>query len=287
MADEIPGINMIVAREGTAITDQTDATLSSTPEVAESVVKDTGFPNRLPADQDWTISLETQIPDSAGKDALVNGNAGLEVNVDATDDSTDNPQLESVEGIQSLTLTLDQDLQEVPPGISDATGWTYYIALRRMWEVDVDAHYYDPEPDNTGANVYEALHEARENGNSVSAELTLLGSIFSGDLVADDFELAAGTDDPASQSLPMMGTGAVSLSTNLETTIDGLIQMYFDQSTATVALQHEEGGSVVSPSTIWEGDAYLANAEITLERNAFPTLSAELQGTGPLSRVSN
>jgi len=283
MANEIPGINVVVAQGGTAIVDQQDATLTSTPELAESVVKNTNFPNRLPGDQDWSLSLEGQIPDDAGKDALVNGNAQLQIKVDATDDSTDNPTLETVVGIQSLTLTLEQEFGEVPPGIDQPTGWSYYVPLRQSWEVDVEAHYYDPENDL----VYQAIHEARENGNALEAELTVLGVTMAGDLVADDFEIGAGTDDPATQSLPFMGSGEVTQTNQFESTIEALIALYFNQSTAGMALQHKENGSVVTGSTSWEGDGYLSSAEITLERNAFPTLATEIQGDGPLERISN
>lgn len=284
MPDEISGINMLVLQAGTAITDQTDATLTSTPEVAESITKNTNFPNRLPGDQDWMISLDTQIPRSSGEDALVNGNAGLEVEVDTTDDATDNPTLQQVPGVQSLTLTLDQELQSVPPGIADTTGWNYYVALRQSWEIEVEGHYYDPS--NSADGVYDKIHEAREQGEPVPGTVTVLGVTMEGDLVADDFELASGTDDPASQSLPFMGTGEIVQTSSFETSLEELLALYFGQNTATVALQHTKNGSVVTGSTLWQGDAFLSSAEITLERNSFPELSAELQGTGSLDRIT-
>lgn len=278
MANEIPGINVVVAQGGTAIVDQQDATLTSTPELAESVVKNTNFPNRLPGDQDWTLSLEGQIPDDTGKDALANGNAGLQVEVDTGSGLA----YETVAGVQSLTLTLEQEFGSVPPGIDEATGWSYYVPLRQSWEVDVEAHYYDP----ANEAVYEAIHGAREAGEVVPGKLNVLGVTMEGDLAADEFELSAGTDDPASQSLPFMGSGSVSQTSSFESTIEGLVGLYFSQSTATMALQHREGGSPVTGSTSWEGDGYLSSAEISLERNAFPTLSTEIQGNGPLERIT-
>ena len=280
MADEISGINMIVTQGGTAITDQSDATLTSTPELAESVVKNTNFPNRLPGDQNWSVDLETQIPTDGGEDALVNGNAGLEVELDLDDDGT--PSYERVSGVQSLTLSLSQELSEVPPGISEATGWDYFVPLRQSWETDAEAHYYDPANDD----VYAAIHNARENGNALPGRVTILGVEMDGDLVADDFEIAAGTDDPATQSLPMMGSGEVTRSNSFESTIESLVSLFFNQSTATIGLQHETDGSVATGSTLWSGDAYLESAEITLERNSFPVLSATFQGDGPLSRTT-
>jgi len=277
---------MLAVQNGTAIVDQTDATLTSTPQVAESVVKNTNFPNRLSGDQDWTLQVDTQIPTDAGKDALANGQAGLDVEVDITDDTTDNPVLEPVPGIQSLTLTLKQELGEVPPGLSQPTGWSYYVPLRQSWEVDVEAHYYDPAGTTDGEAVYDAIHTARENGNALPGELQILGVIMSGDLVADDFKIAAGTDDPTAQSLPFMGSGVLTQTNQFETTIEALIALFFNQSSATVGLQHTENGSVVTGSTLWDGTAYLSSAEITLKRNAFPQLSAEFQGDGALARTT-
>ena len=283
MPSEISGINMVLVQGGTALTDQTSATLTSTPELAESVVKNTNFPNRLPGDQDWTLSLESQIPDEEGKDALVNGSASVDLKVDTTDDSTGSPQLETLPGVQSLTVSLDQELQEVPPGIDEATGWSYYVALRQDYEIEVEGHYYDPENDSA---IYEAVHEARENGNTLEGEINVLGVTLAGSFAADDFELAAGTDDPATQTLPFMGSGGLTQTGSFESSVDGLLDLFFSQNTATVGLQHEKDETVVSGSTIWQGDAFLSSAELTLERNSFPSLSAELQGTGALSRVT-
>jgi hypothetical protein len=286
MAEQIPGINLLVAQGGTAIIDQLDATLTATPELAEAVTKNTNFVNRLPGDQDWTISFEGQIPDDTGANALVNGNAGLQVEVDITDDNTDNPQLERVEAIQSLTLSLDQELSEVPPGINQPVGWNGYTPLRQDWEAEVESHYEDPSGDTDGEAVYQEIHKARENGNALTAKLSVLGVDFDGSIVADEFELAAGTDDPATQTLPFMGSGALTKTSAFESTVDALLSLYFNQNTATMALRHEEGGSVVTGSTKWEGSAYISTIEITLERDSFPTISAELQGDGALSRTT-
>jgi hypothetical protein len=282
MPEEISGINMLVAQGGTAIVDQTDATLTSSPELAEAITKNTNFVNRLPGDQDWTLSFEGQIPDDTGADALTNGNAGLDVEVDIGSGAS----FEPIPGIQTLTLTLDQELSEVPPGISEATGWSYYVPLRQDWEVEPEAHYYDPSGSDDGNLVLAEVHTARENGDALPAEVSVLGVTFTGDLAADEFELAAGTDDPASQTLPFMGSGELTRSSSFESTIEALIDLFFTQSTATVGLRHEENGSIVTESTFWNGNAYLASAEITLERNSFPTLSAEFQGDGALSRTT-
>jgi hypothetical protein len=282
MPEEISGINMVVTQGGTAIIDQTDATLTTTPELAESVTKNTNFVNRLPGDQGWTLSFEGQIPDDTGKDALVNGNAGLDVEVDLGSGAA----FEPVEGIQSLTLSLDQELSEVPPGIEEPVGWDYYVPLRQDWEIEPEAHYYDPAGSQDANAVYEKIHAARDSGESLPAQVNVLGVSFTGDIVADEFELAAGTDDPASQTLPFMGSGTLSQTSQFETTIEALVSLYFDQATATVGLQHSTNGSVVTGSTFWNGDAYLSTLEITLERNSFPTISAELQGDGALSRTT-
>jgi len=282
MPDEIPGINMLVAVDGTAVVAQSNATLTTSPELAEAVVKNTNFTEQRSGDQDWSLSYEGQITDDQAKHALSNGNAGLDVEVDLGSGLA----FEPVPGLQTITLTLEQELTSVPPGINEATGWVYYVPLRRSWSVEVEGHYYDPGGSTDGEQVYQKIHEARDAGDTLPAEVSVLGATMAGDIAADSMDVEAGTDDQASYALSFMGSGAVTKNGTFETTIASLIDLYFNQSEATAALRHETDGSVVSGSTLWEGTALVSSLEIELARNAYPTLSAELQGDGELTRTT-
>ena len=273
---------MLVAIDSTAVIAQSSATLSTSSELAEAIDKSSNFTQQHPGDQDWTLSYEGNVTDDTGKHALANGNASLDVEVDATDDSTDNPTMETIPGLQSLTLTMEQELMETPPGVDEANGWTYREPLGRTWSVEAEGHYYDPA-DNL---VYSAIHDARDAGNTLPADLAVMGLTFSGDIASDSMEIEAGSDDAASYSLSYGGSGDLSKTGTAESTISSLMDLYFNQSVATAYLRHEEDGSVVTGSTAWKGDAYLSSLEISLERNAHPTISAEFGGDGSLSRTT-
>jgi hypothetical protein len=271
---------MLIAQDSTAIAAQSGATLSTSTELAEAIVKSTNFSVKNSGDQDWTLSHEGQIEDDAGKHALTNGNAELRVKVDATDDSTDNPALETVPGLQSITLSMEQELNETPPGIDQPTGWTYYTPLRRDWTLEIEGHYYDPADEL----IYQGLHDAIDAGGKLDAELDLFGLTFTGAIANDSREIEAGTDDNAAYSFSFGGSDTLSKSGSIESTISSLLDLYFNQASATVALQHRENESVVTGSTAWTGDAYISSLEIELARNAYPQISGEFQGDGSLSR---
>jgi hypothetical protein len=65
------------------------------------------------------------------------------------------------------------------------------------------------------------------------------------------------------------------------------LDLYFNQNSATVALQHRKNQSVVSNSTEWKGSAYISSMEIEIARSEFPTVSAEYRGDGALNRNVN
>jgi len=339
MADEVPGINMLIAQAGTAIAAQSGATLSTSTELAEAIVKSTNFSVKNSGDQDWTLSHEGQIEDDTGKHALTNGNAALRIpgesvsisSVDTTNnvftlssdksdswsagdvvrisESTDNDgrytiasisgvdvtveedvtdstgdgtmtRLPAIPGLQSITLSMEQELNETPPGIDAATGWSYYTPLRRDWTIEMDGHYYHPQNDPT----YKTVNDAIDEGEQLDATLDVLGLTFSGAIANDSREIEAGTDDNAAYSFSFGGSDTLSKSGSAESTISSLLDLYFNQSSATVALKHKVDGSVVKPSTTWSGSAYISSLEIELARNEYPSISGEFQGDGALTR---
>jgi len=282
MPTGISGINMLVAVDGTAVVAQSNATLTSSSELAEAVDKNTNFVPKNSGDQDWNLSYEGQVTDDTGKHALTNGNAGLDVKVDATDDATENPVFETVPGLQSLTLSMEQELQETAPGIDKDPNFVNRKPLRRDWTVDAEGHYYDPADEA----IYQAIHDARDAGNNLDSELTVMGLTFAGSIAADEMEIGAGSDENASYSLSFGGSGSLTKSGSAESTISSLLDLYFNQSTATAYLRHEDDSGVVTGSTAWNGSAYISSLEIELSRNEHPSLSAEFAGDGALSRTT-
>lgn len=277
MAD-IPGIDLILQYNSNVLEAQTDATLSSTRAVADAISKDNNFEVKKNGDGDWEISSTREFVDDTAKHAITNGNAELRLELDKDNDTT--YQFETIPVLTSVTLSLEQDLSERSPGINDPVGWTYYVPTSRTFSVEAEGYYRDP----ANSDIYAALHDEREAGNNVGAEVDILGATFSGEVAHDSMDLEAGGGDVAGYSFSWQGSGEITQSGTIETTISDIIDLYLNQSKGTVSLRHRENGSDVTGSTYWEGDVYLSSWELTLERNEMPEISEELQGTGSLTR---
>jgi hypothetical protein len=187
---------------------------------------------------------------------------------------------QTLPGLQSVTLDLEQELDDTPPGIDEPTGWSYYTALRRDYSMSAEGHYYDPGNEPT----YAEVHDARDAGETLAVELTILGLTFVGEIAASSMEIEAGTDDKAQYALEWGGSEDYVKTGTPEATIDTLITMWTDQTENTASLRHQEGGTDVSGSTFWEGTTLLSSLEIELARDEFPSIATELQGDGALTR---
>jgi len=279
MPDEISGVNVLAGANGTALPAQSDATLTTEPELVETILKDSNFPVKRSGDLDWMLSYEGLLRDDTGKEALTNGEASLDLSLDINGDGTETP--ETVPGLQSVTLSLEQTLDDVPPGIDQPTGWNFYQPSNRDWTIETEGHYYDPED----SDIYDKIFQRPRDGEVIGADLNVFGLTFSGDLATDSVEREAGTDGQASVSLSFGGSDEITKSGSTEAPISAILDAYFNQTVLTSFFRHIKGGNVVSGSTSWEGDTYLSTAEITLERDAYPQLSYEVQGHGKLKRV--
>lgn len=152
MANEVSGINMLVEVDGTAVTAQSDATLSAETELAEAVVKSTNFNVQESGDQDWSLSYEGQITDTAGKHALVNGNASLEVG-----------SLSDITGVNTTNsvFTISGDL---------TTDWSASDEIRVIKSTGNDQFYtistisYDSSNDETNVTVNESISDSTADG---------------------------------------------------------------------------------------------------------------------------
>jgi len=276
MANEISGINLLLALGGTAVAAQSSATLTASQELVEIITKNEfGFTSNLPGDQSWSVSHDSFLTKDTGDHFLAIGEASFSIDVGGT--------MTVVPGIQSVSLGLTQELTETPPGIDEATNWTYRRPSRRSFSVDVDGHYYDPATESNGT--YEAILTAKDNGDNLPFELQVGGLTFTGTLAPGDLEIESGADgDNATYSLSFAGDGEITKTGTSETSIGKVLDAYFTQALWTVVLRHEVDGTQVDGSTEWTGDAYLSEATIDIERGDQVSLSADFQGDGALTR---
>ena len=280
MPDEISGTNILVGANSTAMPAQTDATLTTEPELIETILKNNNFPVKRSGDLEWVLSAEGLLRDDTGKEALSNGEVALKAELDINDDGSETTEV--IPGLQSITLSMEQTLNEVPPGIDQPTGWTYYAPLERDWTVEMEGHYYDPQD----SDIYKELYEKPRNGEVIASTLEVFGLTFNGDLAVDSIERSAGTDDQAMVSFSFGGSNAITRSGSSESPITAILDSYFNQTSITSFFRPEDPSGPITGKTSWEGSSYLSTAELTLERDAYPQLSYELQGDGQLSQVT-
>ena len=280
MPDELSGSNILVGAAGTAMPAQTTATLTTEPELVETIVKNANAPIKRSGDLQWNISAEGKLRDDAGKAGLSNGEVALKADLDLNDDGTETT--ETIPGLQSVTLSLDQELEQVPPGIDQPTGWRFFSRQELDWTLEMEGHYYDPESND----VYDALYQKPRDGGVIAGTLEVFGLTFNGDLAVDSIEREADTDGPAMVSFSFGGSDLLTQSGSSEAPISDLLSSYFDQQTVSSFFRPIQNGSPQTGTTSWEGDAWLSTAELTLERDAYPNFSYEVQGDGALNPIT-
>ena len=280
MPAELSGSNILVGAAGTAMPAQTTATLTTEPELVETIVKNANAPIKRSGDLQWNISAEGKLRDDAGKAGLSNGEVALKADLDLTDDGTETTEI--IPGLQSVTLSLDQELEQVPPGIDQPTGWRFFSPQELDWTLEMEGHYYDPESND----VYDALYQKPRNGEVIAGTLEVFGLTFNGDLAVDSIEREADTDGPGMVSFSFGGSDLLTKSGSSEAPISELLTSYFDQQTVPSFFRPMQSGNPQTGTTSWKGDAWLSTAELTLERDAYPNFSYEVQGDGALNRVT-
>ena len=280
MPNDVSGSIILVGAGGTAMPAQTSATLTTEPELVETIVKNQNAPLKRSGDLQWQLSADGKLRDGAGKAGLSNGQVTMSVDVDLNQDGTETTEI--VPDLQSITLSLDQGLEQVPPGIDQPTGWRFFSPQELDWTMEMSGHYNDP----ADSDVYDALYQKVRNGEVIVGTLDVFGLTFDGDLAVDSIEREADTDGPASVSFSYGGSGLLTKTGTSESPISELLTSYFDQQTVSAFFRPMENGTPITGTTSWEGSAWNSTTELTLERDAYPELSFELQGDGTLDPIT-
>lgn len=277
MPTEVPDVYFVLFNNATAITAQSEAELTTTADIVDVLVKnDLGFMGKLSGDNEWSISHTGFLVTDTGAHFLVGKNNTASLSVD-----TGGGTFAPIEGIQSASLTLTQELAETPPGIDEDVTWRNYRPTRRMWSLEAEGFYYNLSDSAT----YQAFVDAKENGENIDIELTVAGLTFAGSLAPEDFSITAGSSgENATVSISGQGHQVLTQTGTAETTIGNLLDAYFNQSLLSVEFQQlDASGAQVDQSTVWAGDVYLSEATIDIARNEQVELSLDLQGDGALT----
>lgn len=284
----VVGVDLKLQHGGTLIGTQTGGSLSISPDLGEILLKNdasgspTDFKGRLSGEQSWDVSHEGLLLNGSEEYHIANGNAKLELEVDTTDDSTDNPSYVEIPRLESIDFTLAQEIAET--GGLDRALWRYLRPAEREFTVDVSGSYVDPASD-LGA-VYDGLMTARDNGTNVPARLTVMGKTFEGDVAIGDtsidgqtggedatIEVSMASDGPLTTGGSAFGTG-----------IESIFTAWENQNLVDVGMLHYTDGSPTTGATKFTGSGYLTEVAIGITDGEEITCSTSLAGDGALSR---
>jgi predicted secreted protein len=112
------------------------------------------------------------------------------------------------------------------------------------------------------------------------------GVIFEGSYICTGLPLEYSYDQPTSVAITLESAGAVTRTsgTDLSSSLDSLLDAFFATPSTPLAVVV---GSDVAEATIFTGNAYITQFDITADFDSPVQVSIALQGTGPLSPDNN
>lgn len=112
------------------------------------------------------------------------------------------------------------------------------------------------------------------------------GITFEGDFICTGLPLEASYDQPASVAVTLESAGVVTKTggSDLSTSLDTLLDAFFATPSTPLSVVF---GTDITDATIFTGNAYLTQFDITADFDAPVQVSIALQGTGPLTPDQN
>jgi hypothetical protein len=289
----IVGVDMKLQYDSTLIGTQTDGSLSVSPDLRDIILKNTGggtptdWKGRLSGQREWEVSHEGLVLNGSDEYKISTGNAKLELEVDTTDDATDNPTVIEVPRLDSIDFTLTQELAET--GGLDRALWRYIRPAEREFSIDISGSYVDPN--SSLGEVYDPVLDRLLGSNTkIPATLTVLGKTFDGDVLVGDYSLDASTGgEDATVEMTLSSKGSLTTSgTAFGTGVENIFDAYMNQNSVSVGLIHYDGaGSPNTGSTKYTGSGYFSEVGISIADGEEITCSTSVAGDGPLSRSTS
>ena len=284
--DAIVGVDLKVQKDGTLIGMQTDASLQVSPDMKEIIVKNTpgGGPTdwkaRLPGKQEWSMDHENLVLDQSDEKGIADPNATLKMEVDTTDDSTDNPTLVEVPLLDSIDFQLTQELAEI--GGLDQPLWRYLRAAEREFMVELSGTLVEPTSD--GGAVYKELEEARDNRVALPFELDVFGKTFSGDTWIGDVSRQASTGgEDATIDMTLQSELGLTTNGSFGSSVDPIFTAFMNKDTVDMGMLHYAGQSPETGTRKLSGTGYYSEISISLESGEPISMSGTVEGDGPLA----
>jgi len=280
------GVDLKTELNGSLISLTTNSSLNVSPDLREILLKSdaqgnpTDWKARLSGTQEWSVEHEGLLADSDDDFDLANSNASLEMEVDTTDDNTDNPQLVEVPLLDSIDFTLTQELAET--GGIDQPLWRFIRPAEREFSIDISGTYVEPTSSN-GA-VYNELLEARDNGTNVPMELNVFGKTFSGDVAIGETSLEGSTGgEDAEIDISMASSGALTTTGSFGAGLDDIFSAFMGKNSVDVGMLHYGNSGPETGTLKLTGTGYYGEVSISLSSGEEITSSATVEGDGALS----
>jgi predicted secreted protein len=282
----IPGIKLLTLISSTIVGAQSDAVLNLSQELREIVTKNNfGWVNNLSGRQEWSVDHSGLLLDDSGNDFIANSNATLALEFDNGSGDGNQPEYHEIQRLDSIDMTLDAAVAQT--GGLDQQLWRYIRPAERSMTIDIEGSYLDPaaSPDDVGEE-YKEIFARKDSGTVIPARFTIAGHTFESDVAIGDVEISASAQaEDVTISVSMASDGQVTQGgTSFDSSVSMIIDAFFNETLANVALEYQDGGSAVSGSTTFTGSGFFTSVSISAADGEEATLDATIDGDGPLTQ---
>jgi len=290
MADNaVVGVDLKSRLNSNLIALHTASSLNISPELVDLIVKadaqgnPTDWARRIQGVAEWSAEHEGALAGSGDtKPSVSDPNMTFKLEVDTTDDSTDNPTLVEVPLLDSLDFSLEQELAQT--GGMDKPLWRYVRPDTRDYTIDLSGTYVEPTSSNGAvykATLEKILNRATDN---LPFELTVLGVTLSGEVEIGDSSIEAETGGEEAQiDLSLSANSDLSKSGSFESSIEAAFNAFMNKNSVDVGMLHYDGSSPETGTTKLSGTGYYSELNISLGRGEEITVDGTIEGDGPLS----
>lgn len=288
----VVGVDLKTQLNSSLIALHTSSSLNISPELVDIIVKadaqgnPTDWARRIQGVAEWSTEHEGPLANQSATQAKVSdGNMSLKLEVDTTDDATDNPTLVEIPLLDSVDFSLTQELAEVG-GMSMASEplWRYVQPDTRDFEISLTGTYVEPTSSDGG--VHEAMLEQvlDRATDQLPFELTILGVTFSGEVEIGDVNVNAETGgENAEIDLTLAANSDLTKNGSFESSLEAAFTAFMNKSSVNVGMLHYDGSSPESGTKKLTGTGYYTDLSISLSRGEPITASGTVEGDGALS----
>lgn len=233
---------------------------------------------QVDATQEETIEFDSMFLESS------NEQTGLGLTLEVSD-GAGSPTFASLQGINSVTLTITGELIDVIN--NDTSGWREIEPSTRSIEMSIDRDYVDPASDTA----FDHLLTMADNGAVREVRLGLQAFQFNFDAHLTEEGSESPHDDLATSPITLASTGKYSTltKTNQDAGLSGLLDKLVADppgSFSTLIEVVDPTGTQVTGATKYENTSYVESIEIELPIEDAASVSGTLANDGVPTRTT-